>query len=82
MSPDWILAAIAGGGVAFEALRRLRKIDRGLSRFQADWFGEDARPGVDRKPGVLERLDLIEVAQVDNRSEIADINTRLKGLGL
>lgn len=33
---------------------------RWWSKFQRDWDGEDASPGRDRVPGVMERLNLID----------------------
>ena len=33
---------------------------RWWSKFQRDWDGEDASPGRDRIPGVMERLNLID----------------------
>jgi hypothetical protein len=82
MDPDWIIACVASGGVAFEAWRRWRKFDRSFQVFLTDWHGYGARPGVSAKAGVMERLELIELAQIDNRAEIAQMNTRLKGRGL
>jgi hypothetical protein len=44
--------------------RKLKRIsmfsDPRLSHFLDDWFGEDARPGFTRKPGVPERLAEVE----------------------
>lgn len=82
MSPDWIIACIAGGGFVFEVWRRWRKFDRGFQTFLNDWHGSPARPGVAAKAGVMERLELIELAQVDNRTEITQVNARLKRRGL
>lgn len=89
MLAEWIVAGAAAGGIVFEVWRRLRKFDRGLQRFLADWNGTPGRPGVAPRAGVLERLSMIEVAQVDNRAqisdtrvEITDINRRLKERGL
>ena len=31
-----------------------------LSRFTVDWFGEEASPGRDKVPGVMERLNNID----------------------
>ena len=38
----------------------LRKLMRRLDNLLEDWNGTDARPGVPRRPGVMERLERIE----------------------
>lgn len=46
--------ALAGFGVW------LRKLMRRLDNLLEDWNGTEARPGVPRRPGVMERLERIE----------------------
>jgi hypothetical protein len=53
-----VLAAVAAG------LRWVRKHLGGLADFIADWSGEEPRPGVPGRPGVMERL-----AGIDQRLE-------------
>ena len=38
----------------------LRKLMRRLDNLLEDWNGSEARPGVPRRPGVMERLEKIE----------------------
>ena len=52
------LASTAGALVAFAVW--LRKLMRRLDNLLEDWNGADARPGVPRRPGVMERLERIE----------------------
>lgn len=40
--------------------KKTRHLLDALSRFTADWFGEDSSPGRDRVPGVMERLNNID----------------------
>lgn len=48
------LGMLAGFGVW------LRKLMRRLDNLLEDWNGTEARPGVPRRPGVMERLERIE----------------------
>jgi hypothetical protein len=52
-----VLALLAGG---WRVLRRLRAIARRVDEFIDDWRGTASRPGVEGRPGVMERLDTIE----------------------
>lgn len=38
----------------------LRRLMRRLDNLLEDWNGSEARPGVPRRPGVMERLERIE----------------------
>lgn len=66
-----IVAAIA----VFEGIRRaivmptVRGI-RTISRFLADFFGEDARPGVERRPGVMELLRELRDEQAEMKLKL------------
>lgn len=42
-----------------------------------DWFGEEGRPGRDRRPGVMERLQALEQMP----TQIADIHHEIKPNG-
>lgn len=48
------VGALAGFGMW------LRKLMRRLDNLLEDWNGTEARPGVPRRPGVMERLERIE----------------------
>ena len=50
--------AVIAGAVAF--IRKAVPLVRRIGHFADDWFGEDARPGGKRTPGVLDRLSAIE----------------------
>jgi hypothetical protein len=41
-------------------VKRIRKWLNSLELFMIDWAGEEARPGRDRVPGVMERLNAID----------------------
>lgn len=41
-------------------VRKSRSLLNSLDRFTTDWFGEEAAPGRDRVPGVMERLNNID----------------------
>lgn len=59
-----ILGTVATlGRIAWRFLRQ-------LAEFLGDWFGEEARPGVPKRPGVMERLD-------SQDHQLSDIQTRL-----
>lgn len=49
-----MVGVLAGFGVW------LRKLMRRLDNLLEDWNGAEARPGVPRRPGVMERLERIE----------------------
>jgi hypothetical protein len=63
----WATAIIAIGGalgvlwkLITPVARKTRSLLNSLDRFTTDWFGEDAAPGRDRVPGVMERLNNID----------------------
>lgn len=41
-------------------ISKARHLLDSLSRFTVDWFGEEASPGRDKVPGVMERLNNID----------------------
>ncbi|GAA2184926.1 hypothetical protein GCM10009785_34710 [Brooklawnia cerclae] len=55
---DVIGMLIAIGGVV-AGLRWLRPIGRAIRHFLDDWNGQDERPGVERRPGVMEQLSTL-----------------------
>lgn len=63
----WATAIIAVGGaltvlwkLITPVVRKSRSLLNSLDRFTTDWFGEEAAPGRDRVPGVMERLNNID----------------------
>jgi hypothetical protein len=44
----------------YPLVKKARHLLDSLSRFTVDWFGEDAAPGRDAVPGVMERLNNID----------------------
>lgn len=60
----------AGTGLAKLARALWRGAQR-VSQLMDDWHGEPARPGVDPRPGVLERLGAIEDGQREAKTEAA-----------
>lgn len=58
-----IIVGGAGGilwKVVSPVVRKTRSLLSSLDRFTRDWFGEDAEPGRDKVPGVMERLNRID----------------------
>ena len=47
-------------GVLRPVVKKIRTLMSALDRFIVDWFGEDAGPGRDAVPGVMERLNKID----------------------
>lgn len=55
----WVIAAAAvltALGVFWKAGKTVLRWARVIARFFADWNGEDARPGVPARAGVMQRL--------------------------
>ena len=73
-----ILAIV--GGAFWEVVKVVRRIDKRNQRFQEDWEGSMARPGVDARAGVMERLQLIEVHQSDTNTRIEELSQQIKGI--
>ncbi|MFJ5890259.1 hypothetical protein [Streptomyces californicus] len=48
------------GTVAWRAARGAIRLGRRVDHFMDDWMGEDERPGVPARPGVIERLSRVE----------------------
>lgn len=67
--------------VGYGALRVLRKIDHKLTVFRKDWEGEPARSGFPPRAGVMERLSMIEVAQVETLHRVDEIAQQLEESG-
>lgn len=50
-----------------------------INDFMDDWGGTEARPGVPRRPGVMERLDWIEHQLKPNSGEsLRDVVNRIE----
>jgi len=47
-------------GIIRPLVKNTKKLINSLSRFTDDWFGEEAAPGRDAVPGVMERLNNID----------------------
>lgn len=63
----WAGAIIAIGGalgvlwkLISPLVKKTKHLLDSLSRFTVDWFGEEAAPGRDKVPGVMERLNNID----------------------
>lgn len=52
--------ALAISGFLFSIWRTITKTTKKLDLFWEDWNGEAARPGRDKTPGVMERLNKID----------------------
>lgn len=49
---------------------KIKPFSTGLRNFLEDWNGVPPRPGVDRRPGVMERLDKLEETTAEVKHEI------------
>lgn len=61
-------------GIVYTLVRKLKPWMDSLRNFFEDWNGIPARPGVDAKPGVMERLAKLE----DIHLEVAEIKAEVK----
>ncbi|MCI0687556.1 MAG: hypothetical protein L0Y54_10020 [Sporichthyaceae bacterium] len=55
-----VLGGLATAAAGAAGIRRLASWVRRLGHFLDDWFGEDPRPGIPARPGVMTRLATIE----------------------
>lgn len=51
---------VAAGTAAWRAIRAAARLGRRTNNFMDDWYGEEQRPGVTGRPGVMERIGGIE----------------------
>lgn len=56
----WIVFVIGLITTAYIIRKRVTPTFKQLRNFLSDWSGESERPGVKRKPGVMERLSAVE----------------------
>lgn len=61
-----LTAAILVKNVILPAVRGVHDSFKTLNQFLVDWSGEDARPGRDAIPGVMERLNNIDGSLKNN----------------
>lgn len=54
---------------AWRLFRSIRRVAVRIDEFMDDWAGQPARPGVHRRPGVMERLERIEHELKPNSGE-------------
>ena len=84
MSPAEIVGTVAAG-LTLTLLTavgiRLVKYGKAFGLFLRDWQGEQGRPGVERKPGVMERLQSIETEQAEIRRKVDHVHYELKPNG-
>ena len=78
-----VIGSLGAGAIAITAgaswiVRRLHKFTNRFDEFMEDWNGAEARPGVRRRPGVMERMSDQDAAlkSIDDRliSVEAEIN--------
>ncbi|WP_245881648.1 hypothetical protein [Streptomyces milbemycinicus] len=55
-----VSALAAVGTVVWRGLRGVLHLGRRVNQFMDDWAGEEARPGVPGRPGVMARVSAIE----------------------
>lgn len=70
------IAATIGGLVAggFAAGRRVWRFIRKVSHFLDDWLGDDGRPGVPARPGMMVRVLRLEVKQDEISTQLLSRN--------
>lgn len=59
-----VAAIVSSAGVVITAVLLVLRRFRRLSQFLDDYFGEKARPGVEARPGVMERLKNLDDGQL------------------
>lgn len=80
----WVGAGVVLGVIATAVAltvtigKPLRRLARQNDEFREDWYGQPARPGRDRVPGVPERLSNIEHQQTSNGDGLAHLTTRFE----
>lgn len=67
---------LTAGGIAW----KLAPLARRITHFLDDWQGEDARPGIPRRPGVLERLQTQEVASAVSSAALGILTSHVAPL--
>lgn len=77
-----VLGVVVAAIAAFEGIRRaivmpLVRLVRKFTQFFEDWFGEDARPGFARRPGVKEELATLREEQKLMAIEQAEMKQKL-----
>lgn len=61
---------IGVAGIIAYAYKLLKPWVNSMRNFLDDWNGEEARPGVSKRPGVMERLLSLEKAQNEIKHEV------------
>lgn len=84
MGAETVVAAIIVIGALVAALIGIIKAVRAVSgffekfdKFFGDWYGEDARPGFEARPGVLTRLHSLEDFRGETTSLLRDIKSEV-----
>jgi archaellum component FlaC len=85
---EWIIAenviAIAGIVTAITilivAFRKTSKAVKKMVHFFDDYFGEEERPGVDRRPGISERLSKMEECLNDVNSRFTTVEYKIESI--
>lgn len=72
------MATIIGSVAA--VLRRTAPTMRQIAHLVDDVVGEEARPGVPRRPGLLERMDALEIQTATITNQLADVRSELAHL--
>jgi len=79
----FVAAGIVAGGLGLlgmvgRAVRWMLRTWKRVTDFLDDWFGEEARPGVEARPGFPERITRLERIVTNGLSDkVADIQARV-----
>ena len=74
MDPGWVLAAVSIATVLTGLLAWLARwawrLGRRTWQFMSDWEGEPVTPGHEHRPGVMERLQKLEITTMDISAQV------------
>lgn len=71
---------VASGGI-ITGVRCVRRLTKRVRLFLDDWAGEEARPGVDATPGVMEQLKTLNTTMGDFDARLHGVEAQLSPNG-
>lgn len=73
-----VTGVVAIAGFVAAVVIRAWAFGKKWMNFFSDWFGEEARPGVSKRPGVMERLDCQDQQLVNINTRLSTVESELK----